>query len=447
MKLIQAITTSLCVALAFSATVIAQDAKPKPSVLITSANIFDGQNEKLATGMSVLVEGNKITKIAKSIDAPSGATVIDANGRTMTPGLIDCHVHLMWNLSPGGMFDGMPDYLAARTLADCKATLLRGYTSVRDISGQVLGAKRAIDEGYFEGPRIWSSGAGIGMTSGHADLRTLNTLPRLMGGSGETEVERIGLSILADGVPEVLTASRMQMRKGANFLKMYVSGAVSGLRDPLDISEFSFEEIKAAADEAKRWNTYLAVHSYTDASTQQALKAGAMSIEHGNLITEETMKLLAEKGAFLSTQVGIFITDPPADWNADQRAKQKAAKDGLANMFALAKKYKVKIASGTDLVGTPAEKAEQAKELSSRLPWFTPSEILTQATANNAELLSWSGPRNPYPGKLGVIEEGAYADILLVDGNPLENLHLFDDPAKNRALIMKDGKIYKNTVK
>jgi len=446
MKIIQSITASLCVTLALCATAMAQDAKPKQPVLITNAKIFDG-SDKLVTGMSVLVEGNKITKIAKSITAPAGATVIDAAGRTLTPGLIDCHVHLMWNLSPGGLFDGMPDYIGARTLADCEATLMRGYTSVRDISGQVLGAKRAIDEGFFPGPRIWSSGAGISMTSGHGDMRTLNTLPRQMGGSPETEVERIGMCVIADGVPEVLTAARMQLRKGANFLKMYVSGAVSGLRDPLDISEFSFDEIKAAADEAKRWNTYLAVHTYNDAATRQALEAGAMSIEHGNLMTEETMKLLAEKGAFLSSQVGIFITDPPADWNADQRAKQKAAKDGLANMFALAKKYKVKIASGTDLVGTPAEKAEQAKELSSRLPWFTAAEILTQATANNAELLSWSGPRNPYPGKLGVIEEGAYADILLVDGNPLENLHLFDDPAKNLALIMKDGKIYKNTVK
>jgi imidazolonepropionase-like amidohydrolase len=423
----------------------AQNAEPKPLILITNANLFDG-SDKLATGMSVLIEDNKIAKIAKSIESPEGAKVIDAQGRTMTPGLIDCHVHLMWNLSPAGLFDAMPDYLGARTLAECEATLMRGYTSVRDVSGQVLGAKRAIDEGYFVGPRIWSSGAGISMTSGHGDLRTLNTLPRSMGGSPETEVERIGMSIFADGVPEVLTASRMQLRKGSHFLKMYVSGAVSGLRDPLDISEFSFEEVEAAADEAKRWNTYLAVHTYTDASTQQALQAGAMSIEHGNLMSEETMKLLAEKGAFLSTQVGIFTTDPPADWNADQRAKQQAAKEGLEKMFVLAKRYKVKIALGTDLVGTPKEKAVQAKELSSRLFWFTPAEILTQATANNAELLSWSGPRNPYPGKLGVIEEGAYADLLLVDGNPLDNLKLFDEPEKNLALIMKDGKIYKNNV-
>jgi len=440
------VIATLLLTLAFCVPAMAGDAAPKPSTLITNANIFDGKSEKLATGMSVLVEGNKITKIAKSITAPAGATTIDAKGRTLTPGLIDVHVHLEWNLSPAGMFDAMPDYLGARTLYEAKATLMRGYTSVRDISGQVLGAKRAIDEGYFVGPRIWSSGAGIGMTSGHADLRTLNTLPRLMGGSPYTEVEVIGLSILADGVPEVLTASRMQMRKGAHFLKMYVGGAVSGLRDPLDISEYSFEEIRAAADEAKRWNTYLAVHTYTDASTSMALEAGAMSIEHATLITEDTMKLIKEKGAFLSTQTGVYLGEAPPDWSADQKAKQQAAKDGLANMFRLAKKHKVKIALGTDIVGTPEMKATQAHELSNRLPWFSPAEILKQATANNAELLSWSGPRNPYPGKLGVIEEGALADILLVEGNPLENLKLFDDPDKNLALIMKDGKIFKNTV-
>jgi imidazolonepropionase-like amidohydrolase len=437
-----AVTTVLAAGIA-----MAQDAaqeQPAP-ILITNARIFDG-SDALTAPMSVLVDGGTIAQIAESIDAPEGATVIDADGRTLTPGLIDVHVHLMWNLSPEGMFDGMPDYLGARTLAEAEATLMRGYTSVRDVSGQVLGAKRAIDEGFFPGPRIWSSGAGIGMTSGHADLRTLNTLPRQMGGSPWTEVEVIGLSILADGVPEVLTAARMQMRKGANFLKMYVGGAVSGLRDPLDITEYSFDEVKAAADEARRWNTYLAVHAYTDAAIRQALEAGAMSIEHGNLLTDETMQLLAEKGAILSTQTGVYLSDPPPDWNADQKAKQQQAKDGLGNMFALAKKYDVKIALGTDLVGTPEAKAEQAFELSNRLPWFTPAEILTQATANNADLLAMSGPRNPYPGRLGVIEEGALADLLLVDGNPLEDLTVFDTPEEGLALIMKDGKIYKNTV-
>lgn len=438
---------SLFLALALCASAAVQAEAPKTAVLITNANIFNG-SDKLATGMSVLVEGNKITKIAKSIPAPVGAEIINANGRTLTPGLIDAHVHIGWVISnPFGMFDAPPDYQAALALVEAKATLMRGYTSVRDTSGQVFGIRRAIDQGLFPGPRIWGSGAGISMTSGHGDFRMLSTEPRQLGGSPNTEGERIGLIVFADGVPEVLSAARTQMRKGANFLKMFTSGAVSGLRDPLDITEYSFEEIKAAADEAKRWNTYLAVHSYTDASVKLALEAGAMSIEHGNLLTDSTMKLLAEKGATLSTQTGLFLGDPPADWNADQKAKQLATREGLTTMFASAKKYKVKIALGTDLVGTPAQKQEQAKELSFRLPWFTPAEILTQATANNGELLAMSGPRNPYPGKLGVIEEGALADILLVNGNPLENLHLYDDPDKNLALIMKDGVIYKNTVK
>jgi len=447
MKLFRSIAASMCVAAALCTAVMAQDATPKPSVLITNANIFDGKSENLATGMSVLIEGNKIAKIARSIAAPAGATTIDAKGRTLTPGLIDAHVHLMWNLSPAGMFYSAPEYLHALALKEAEATLMRGYTGVRDISGSVLGIKKAIDEGLFPGPRIWSSGSGLSMTAGHADMNTANTVPRELGGPPQTDVEYSGLSIIANGVPAVLTAARLQFRKGASFLKMYTSGAVSGVYDPLDISEYSFDEIKAAADESKRWNTYLAVHCYNDAAIRQSLEAGAMSIEHGNLLTDDTMKLLAEKGAFLSTQTGLFVGEPAADWSEDQRAKQKAAKDGLTTMFASAKKYKVKIASGTDLVGSKESKQTQAKELSNRLPWFTPAEILKQATANNAELMSWSGPRNPYPGTLGVIEEGAYADLLLVDGNPLENLHLFDDPAKNLALIMKDGKIYKNTAK
>ncbi|WP_455388350.1 amidohydrolase family protein [Petrachloros mirabilis] len=447
MKSVFKLIASLLFTLAFCVPALAKDAPSKQSVLITNANIFDGKSDKLATGMSVLVEGNKITMIAKSITAPAGATVIDAKGRTMTPGLIDAHVHLIWNVSPFGMFNFPLDYLHSLALKEAEATLMRGYTGVRDISGAVLGIKRAIDEGLYPGPRIWSSGAGIGMTAGHADMRPNTMVPRTLGGPYWTDVEYLGISILADGVPEVLSAARLQMRKGAHFLKMYTSGAVSGVYDPLDISEFSFEEIKAAADEAKRWNSYLAVHAYNDAAIRRSLEAGAMSIEHGNLLTDETMKLLAEKGAFLSTQTGLFLEDAPADWSEDQRAKQKAAKDGLTTMFASAKKYNVKIALGTDLVGSKESKQTQSKELSNRLPWFTPAEIIKQATANNAELMSWSGPRNPYPGKLGVIEEGAYADVLLVDGNPLENLKLFDDPDKNLALIMKDGKIYKNTVK
>jgi imidazolonepropionase-like amidohydrolase len=425
----------------------AQEKSEKNVILITNANIFDGNSDALQTGVSVLIEGNLIKQIGTSIKAPKGATVIDAGGRTLTPGLIDAHVHLNWNMSPGAMFNSPPDFITSMTLVEAKATLMRGYTSVRDISGQVAGVRMAIDQGYFDGPRIWSSGAGLTMSSGHGDVKTNYTLPRQLGGAPWTDVEFMGISVTADGVPEVLSAARLQFRKGANFIKMYTSGAVSGVYDPLDIAEYSFDEIKAAADEAKRWNTYLAVHTYNDKGTQLALEAGAMSIEHATIITEPTAKLIAEKGAFLSTQTGIYLSEPAPDWSEDQKSKQLAAKEGLDNLFILAKKYNLKIALGTDLVGAPELKKDQAHELSNRLKWFTPAQILHQATASNAELLSWSGPRNPYPGKLGVIEEGAFADILLVNGNPLENLKLFDNPEENLVLIMKDGKIYKNTVK
>ena len=189
------------------------------------------------------------------------------------------------------------------------------------------------------------------------------------------------------------------------------------------------------------------MHTYNDAGTQRALEAGAMSIDHANLLSEETVKMIAERGAFLSTQTGVYLQPAPSGWTEEQKAKQKQAKDGLDSLFTLAKKYKVKIALGTDLVGSPEAKELQAFELTNRLQWFTPAEIIRQATANNAELLSLSGPRNPYPGTLGVIEEGALADLLLVDGNPLENLKLFNEPEKNLLVIMKDGKIYKNIMK
>lgn len=415
--------------------------------LIMNVKIFDGVTETLTDG-NVLIENNLIKQIStSSIKAPKGATVIDGGGCTLMPGLIDAHTHLFWNVPVNVLFAVEHEYLTMLTVKEAEATLMRGYTTIRDISGPTLGIKRGIDQGLYPGPRIYSCAAGIGMTSGHADFRTNSTKTRILGGPGWTDVEEAGMSVLVDGVPEVLSAARMQFRKGAHFLKMYTSGALSGLYDPLDIAEFSFDEIKAAADEAKRWNTYLAVHTYNDMATQQALKAGAMSIEHATLISEETMKLIVEKGAYLCTQTGVYLQDPAPDWTEDQKAKQLKAQNGLDQLMTLAKKYNAKISIGTDLVGVASEKYKQAYELTNRLKWFTPFEILNQTLVNNAELLSWSGPRNPYPGKLGVIEEGAYADILLVNGNPLKDLALFNNPEKNLALIMKDGKIFKNTIK
>jgi imidazolonepropionase-like amidohydrolase len=310
---------------------------------------------------------------------------------------------LIWNLGVHQHFNTPFDYQVALALLEAKNTLMRGFTSIRDVAGSVWGVKRSIDEGRFPGPRIYSSGAAISMTSGHGDFRSINSLPRQLGGPDETEVERIGISVFADGVPEVLTVSRMQFRNGAHFLKMFVGGAVSGLYDPLDVMEYSFAEVKAAADEADRWNTYLAVHTYTDRASRQAIEAGAKTLEHANLMTEESVKLAVENDVYISPQAGFFLAPTPDSFTPAQKERQQQAADGLDNLMRACKKHNAKVLFGNDLVASMESKELQPEEFVHRTKWFSNAEILKQATAINGEALALSGPRNPYPGKLGVI--------------------------------------------
>jgi len=443
MKLIQAITTSLCVAYAFSATVIAQDAKPKQSVLITGANIFDGQNEKLATGMSVLVEGNKIAKIAKSIPAPAGATVIDAKGKVLMPGLTDVHWHVMFNAVPiPTLVSADVSYLTLIGAQSAQDDLMRGFTTVRDVGGNPFGIKKAIDQGMIPGPRIYPSGPMISQTSGHSDNRP-PTEPE-----HETYLEKNYMLAVADGVPDVITAVRRNLRMGATQIKIAAGGGVSSNYDPLDVTEFTFEEMKAAVDVAKTWNTYVAIHANTDDAIQMGLKAGIRTVEHGFLMSEETLKMMAEKGAWFSMEPLLNDEDaiqfPPG---SDNERKWIEVTDGTDKVIALAKKYHVKTAFGTDVLFDPAMGKKHGKLLAKLKRWYTPFEALKMATSDNAELIKMCGPRDPYPGELGVVKEGALADLLLVDGNPLDNLDLVADPDKNFVVIMKDGKIYKNTAK
>ena len=402
--------------------------------------------KKLASFMSVLVEGNKIAEIAETIPVSDDMAVIDGGGRTLTPGFIAIHEHLHLNVGALKTLYSPPDYLGALALHEANNTLMRGFTSMRDVAGSVFGVKRAIDEGYFPGPRIYACGPAISMTAGHGDYRTPITLPRQLGGSSHSELEILGITTFADGVPEVLSAARMHMRSGAAFLKLYVGGAVSGLYDPLDIVEYSFEEVKAAADEAKRWNTYLAVHTYTDDATQIAIKAGAKTLEHCNLISEDTVKMAVENDCYISPQTGVFLAPAPPSFTPAQKARQQEAADGLDNLLTLCKKHNAKVGFGTDFLMDLDVKKTMNEEFTNRTNWFSNAEILNQATAINGEILALSGPRNPYPGKLGVIEEGALADLLLINGNPLEDISILTEPDKNLALIMKDGKIYKNTI-
>jgi imidazolonepropionase-like amidohydrolase len=416
--------------------------------LIKNVRVFDGLADALTKATSVLIDGNKIKQIGPKIEVPADAKTIDGGGRVLMPGLSDMHTHLVWNVGPAELLGGRADYLAALALQEAEATLMRGYTSIRDTGAGIQGVIQAIDEGHFPGPRIQSAHAVITMTAGHVDFRNRNIIPRAFGGTTETEMQRLGFVYHADGVAEMLTASRENMRQGANFLKLTVGGAVSGIYDPLDIAEYSPEEIAAAAGEAKRWNTYLAVHTYTDMSTKTALEQGAMSIEHGNLMSEATMELLVKKEAWLSTQTGVFLIPLPDGFSDAQRDRAKQAADGLDKMFTLAKQYGAKIALGSDMVGSPEVKVQQLSEFTARQKWFSNLEILKQTTSQNAKLWAMSGPRNQYGDTpIGVIKPDAYADLLIMEGNPLEDTSVLTKPEENLKVIMKDGKIYKNKMK
>ena len=339
-----------------------------------------------------------------------------------------------------------PSYLHLLAAREAEATLMRGFTTVRDCGGPVFGLKRAIDEGVTIGPRIYPSGAFISQTSGHGDFRFPFELPRMPGGPlSHSEVE--GVAAIADSPDEVRLRAREQLRKGASQIKLMAGGGVASPYNPIESTQYTEPEIRAAVEAADNWGTYVTVHAYTPRSIQQAVAAGVKCIEHGQLIDEPTAKLLADKGIWWSLQP--FLDEEgtiSATLSPVSRKKALEVFAGTDNAYKLAKKYKVKTAFGTDLLFDAKNASRQGAQLAKLVRWYTPAEALKMATADNGELMALSGFINPYPGKLGVVEEGALADLLLVDGNPLENIKLIEDPNKNFLVIMKDGTIYKNTL-
>jgi len=324
---------------------------------------------------------------------------------------------------------------------------MRGFTSIRDIGGNPFAVKKYADSGKYPGPRMYISGPPMSQTSGHFDFRGKNDVPSNMG-DVLPYWQRVGLISVADGVPEVTKRAREILRMGATQLKIAGGGGVSSTYDPLDVQEFTFEEMKAVVDVANTWNTYVAAHIFTDAAIQTAVRAGIKSIEHGNLIQKkETLQMMKDNGVWLSAQPILNDEDALKFDNPASTQKFIEVTDGTSRNYTMAKEVGVKIAFGTDCLFDPASAAKQGVLLAKMKLWFTPYEVLKMATSTNAELLKMCGPRDPYPlGPLGVIEEGAYADMILVDGNPLENLDLVADADLNFGMIMKDGKIYKNTV-
>jgi len=253
--------------------------------------------------------------------------------------------------------------------------------------------------------------------------------------------------MIADSPDEVRVRAREQLMLGATQIKLTAGGGVASPHSPLDVSTFTESELRAAVDAAENWGTYVTVHAYTPRAIRGAVEAGVKCIEHGHLMDEATAKLMAEKGIWLSTQPFLSYEDSsPFPAGSEQRAKQLQVVAGTDAVYALARKYKLKTAFGTDILFDAQQAERQGAELAKLVRWYTPAETLKMATSVNGELLALSGPRNPYPGNLGVVEEGALADLLVVDGDPLANIMLIEEPSKNFVVIMKDGKIYKNTL-
>lgn len=424
----------------------AGDAQPAETnvTVFTNVRVFDGTGSPLSESTSVTVADGRIQRIgASGGDIPPDARIIDGGGRTLMPGLIDVHTHLLYTIVPlNAILTSDLGYLNVAATKAAEEMLLRGFTSVRDVGGPVMGLKRGIDSGLVPGPRIWPSGLSISQTGGHGDFR----MPAELAADADSHAELLGA--VADSPQEVQRAVRQQLALGATQIKLMAGGGVASSYDPLDVTQYSTEEMRTAVDAARNWGTYVTVHAYTPAAIQQAVEAGVKSVEHGHLLDEPTAKLMAERGVWVVLQAFFDDEDavpfPPGSPN---RAKQLLMIEGTDTAYRLAKKYGVRIGWGSDTLFDQRLATRQGAQLVKLTRWFTPAEVLKIATSDNAELLTMSGPRSPYAGPIGRIEPGALADLILVDGDPTVDLSLISDPERKFLIIMKGGTIFKDILR
>jgi imidazolonepropionase-like amidohydrolase len=419
---------------------------PGRPTLLTNLRFFDGTALSMQTGRDILVEDGRIAALPGAGTGPADAEVIDCGGRSVTPGLIDCHWHATL-VSVSQIVALTQDIAFVHLVAgqEAGATLMRGFTTVRDTGGPVFGLKLAIDQGVVAGPRIFPSGAMISQTSGHGDFRLLNTLPRMPGDAADY-TERTGVAAIADGADDVLRRTREQLMKGASQIKIMAGGGVTSLYDPLDTAQFLQEEMEAAVRAAADWGTYVCAHVYTPEGIQRALRAGVRSIEHGQLADSATIRMMREEGAWWSIQPFLQDEDSNPRSNAVQQQKAEEVARGTVRAFEEGRAEGVSMAFGTDILMNPGGSRSQGRQLAKLTRFMPPLEALRMATGAAGELLALSGPRAPYPGRLGVIAEGALADILVWDGDPEADLAFLGDPDANLRLVMKGGRVYKEAL-
>ena len=442
--------TAVAFAVVVTSAVTTATTQDKPAqVLITNVDVWDGTSDKLMLKTDVLVEGNKIKKVGKNLKA-DGANVIDGKGYTVTPGLIDMHQHLMLNggTAAGNNWDA---YVQGAHGSRAAEYLLRsGFTTIRDIAGNSIGLKKAVNEGKLPGPRIYTSGPALGPTGGHSDWRA-----RTAGPHDEDYQMKVQNTMVVDGRAEWLKAGRWNLRNGADFLKVMAGGGVASEFDPLHLQSPSPEEMEAAVQAAKEYGTYVAIHAYTDDAYIKSIKAGVRSFEHGFLTTEKSIKMLKEADAWWSFQpYGAYTTlcGEFPDWYAEgMKAKAKMVCKGVINTIKLMKKYEIKTFNGSDMFGWDnwhnaiVNVATPTTDLPEDIR-YTSLESMKMATSSPGQFLreETNQNRNDFiAAKLGVVEEGAWADVLIWKGNPTKDIALILEP-DNLKMVMKDGKIYKN---
>jgi imidazolonepropionase-like amidohydrolase len=424
---------------------IAQTQAKPTKTLLTNARLFDSKAGTVVGGVQVLVIDRRIAYVDRTrAPAPEDTAVIDCRDGVILPGLIDAHWHTIFAAVPLDLLlNGDPGIIFAASTAEAQRTLMRGFTTVRDLGGPVFSFKQAIDAGIVVGPRIYPSGAMITTSGGHGDLRLPNEIPR--DGGRLSSSERLGGTAIVDAVGDLRLRIREQLLKGASQIKIVGSGGVSSPRSPLDMTTFSEEDLRDAVGVVTDWNTYIAVHAYTPRAVQRALRAGISCIEHAHLIDEETAMMMAEKGAWLSTQPFLTMADAASQSGVGAERAEQIFK-GTPVLYQYARKHGIKTAWGSDVLFSPELGPRQNVMLTHLGHWYSNAEVLQMATYANAQLLALSNLRTPYAGKLGMIENGSLADLIVVNGNPVENLALIEDPQTNFAVIMKDGQVHKNTL-
>jgi len=401
--------------------------------------MLDPERDEIVDGQEILVEGDTIREVSgRPVKAP-GASVVDCGGRTLMPGLIDCHVHVVLSEVVIRQLENVPlTLMTARASALMRAMLDRGFTTVRDTGGADWGLKAAVEQGLIEGPRMFISGKALGPTGGHCDMRRRTDA----GARCHCCNALVFAMAIADGDAEVRKAVREEMRQGCDQVKIMMSGGVASPYDPLDSLQFSPAEVTAAVEEAHAFGRYVCAHAYTSEAIARAAQAGVRTIEHGNLIDDATARLMAEKGMLLIANLVTYYAMrerastfgmPP-----EMLAKNELVIEGGLRSLEICKRAGVPVAYGTDLLGQL--QVEQSREFVLRSEVLAPLEIVRSATLIGARVLRMEG-------KLGCLRPGAFADLLVIDGNPLKDLGLFQAAEKSLVAIMKGGRFHRNRLR